>query len=514
MIESGFRSYRSRWLNRAAAILATLLLVAGTVACSDATPSETPATTVPQPTKTAAVAPATPEPRTTTVPSKTVLEPTTPTATPTPTATVTPAQPSPSPTSVRPAPGDAEAVAVASAELYNLLSELVDELGHRVAGTSEELNAAEHLKTRLDAMGYSAEIQSFTFERFDIERYMRTRGENAKIVVESPVQLEFPSLLLSTTPVGWMDSGTLIPLGQGRSEDLPDNGLTGKIVLIQVDDLPLDSSQTLQALLDKVDTAAVAGAAAAVISGDVTGLGRYFPLVAAKSSIPALILPDGEAGDQLAAMSAAGEVILSVRIETEVLESRNVIAQLTGQGDSVVVVGSHYDIVPQTETGANDNASGNAIVLSLAKALAGKSLPFTVQFAFFGAEELGLYGSAHYVAALNDSELGRVRAMLNFDVVGTGPSVAVFGNSDLTAMALETAEALDIQTQIGALPPGASSDHKSFQRVGVPVLVIYASDFSRIHSPEDRLEFIQPYRLGEGFLVAGALLRSSRFPPQ
>ena len=514
MIESGFRSYRSRWLNRAAAILATLLLVAGTVACSDATPSETPATTVPQPTKTAADAPATPEPRTTTVPSKTVLEPTTPTATPTPTATVTPVQPSPSPTSVRPAPGDAEAVAVASAELYNLLSELVDELGHRVAGTSEELNAAEHLKTRLDELGYSAEIQSFTFERFDIERYITTRGENAKVVVESPAHLEFPGLLLSASPTGGMDSGTLMPVGQGRSEDLPDDGLAGKIVLIQPGDIPFHDPQTLRPLLAKVDAAAAAGAVAAVISGNVTGSERYFPLLVAKLSIPTLVLPDREAGDQLAAMSVAGEVILSVRIETEVLESRNVIAQLTGQGDSVVVVGSHYDIVPQTETGANDNASSNAVVLSLAKALAGKTHPFTVVFAFFGAEELGLHGSAHYVAALSDSELGRIRAMLNFEVVGTGPSVAVFGNSDFTTMALEAAEALGIQAQMGALPPGAASDHQSFERVGVPVLVTYATDFSRIHSPGDRLEFIQPERLGEAFLIAEALLRSSKFPPQ
>ena len=48
------------------------------------------------------------------------------------------------------------------------------------------------------------------------------------------------------------------------------------------------------------------------------------------------------------------------------MESRNVVAELEGEGDGVVVVGAHYDVVPQTETGANDNTSGTAVVLSLA----------------------------------------------------------------------------------------------------------------------------------------------------
>ena len=103
------------------------------------------------------------------------------------------------------------------------------------------------------------------------------------------------------------------------------------------------------------------------------------------------------------------EIVVSVQIKTKMVESQNVIAVLEGGGDGVVVVGAHYDIVPQTELGPNDNATGNAIVLSLAKALAAESLPYTVEFILFGAEEIGLYGSARYIGAQSETEPGQIK---------------------------------------------------------------------------------------------------------
>jgi aminopeptidase YwaD len=193
------------------------------------------------------------------------------------------------------------------------------------------------------------------------------------------------------------------------------------------------------------------------------------------------------------------------------MQSQNVVAELASREEGLVIVGGHYDVVPQTEAGANDNTSGVAVVLSLAEALAGRTLPFSVMFMAFGAEEVGLFGSGHYVSSLGDEELGSIKAMLNFDVVGTGPSIAVVGDGSLTGLALETAASLGINAERGMLPPGASSDHQSFQQVGVPVLVIWATDPSRIHTPQDRLEFVQPERLGDSFLVAQELLQSLEF---
>ena len=506
------------WMCRRLTVLAACIMVTVLIACSDAPPADTPVPTAP-PAETAVPATPTLEPSPTPVPATVVPTPivragsfppastigaTAVTAAPFPTATAEPPQPTV-------APFVSEAHRAASERVFTLVEELSEELGHREVGTPEELRAAENLKERLDAMGYSAEIQSFSFEFFDIALYMQTRGANAKVVIKSPMQAEFPGLPLTTTPAGGMDFGSLVLVGQGRTEDLPAGGLEGKVVLIQPGDVALDDSQALRTLLAKVGNAAEAGAMGAVISGNIMGLNRFVPLIAAESTIPALVLPVAAMGEQLSAMADAGEVSLSVSIETEVMQSQNVVAELKGRGEGLVIVGGHYDVVPQTKAGANDNTSGVAVVLSLAEALAGRTLPFSVMFMAFGAEEVGLFGSGHYVSSLGEEELGSIKAMLNFDVVGTGPSIAVVGDEPLTVLALETAASLGINAERGMLPSGASSDHQSFQQVGVPVLVIWATDPSRIHTPQDRLEFVQPERLGDSFLVAQELLQSLEF---
>ncbi len=61
---------------------------------------------------------------------------------------------------------------------------------------------------------------------------------------------------------------------------------------------------------------------------------------------------------------------MSVTVEVGNLESQNIVAEMRGAGNDLVIVGAHYDIVPTTPAGANDNTSGVAIILSLAKALA------------------------------------------------------------------------------------------------------------------------------------------------
>ena len=473
--------FQQTW--RRLGILAALLTVLAGMACAAATPTPSPTATARPPAATVALA-ATPMMPPSTVPST--------------------AAPSPAPT----APDE---LAVASEETFSLLEELLAELGHRESATAQELRAAEHLEVRFEEMGYAAEIQPFTFQHFDFAHWASYSGrENAMAVVESPVEMKLPGLLLTTTPNGRMNSGPLTPVDLDGKNGLAKGELDGKIALIQPGGIRLDDLQSLQ---DQVNEVAAAGAAAALISGTwIGGQGYqgYRPLLAAESAIPALLFLQ-QIGEVLDELLAEGEVILSVKIDTQELESRNVVAELKGSGDAVVIVGAHYDIVPQTVAGANDNGSGTAIVLSLAEALAGRPLPFTVRFISFGAEELGLYGSSHYVASLSEPERSRIKAMLNFDVVGTGPWLAVSGPQELTGKALYLAAALGVYAQIGSLPPGASSDHAAFERVGVPTLLFFSPDISRIHTPEDRLEFVRPELLGGAFLVAEALLQSPGF---
>ena len=109
---------------------------------------------------------------------------------------------------------------------------------------------------------------------------------------------------------------------------------------------------------------------------------------------------------------------------------------------------------------------------------------------------------------------GTEKAKLNFDVVGSGGYTAVSGDPHLIEGALKLARELQLQAQSGSLPYGATSDHAPFEIAGVPVLFLWAPDISRINSPRDTLEFVDPRRLGETFLLAEALLTSPEFPLQ
>ena len=104
----------------------------------------------------------------------------------------------------------------------------------------------------------------------------------------------------------------------------------------------------------------------------------------------------------------------------------------------MVVLGAHYDTVPEV-AGVNDNGSGTAIVLSLAEALAGKSLPFDVKIIDSGSEELGLLGSRHYIESLTQAELKRTKGMLNFGAVGTGLTLSILRDQQYIDLALEFA---------------------------------------------------------------------------
>ena len=99
----------------------------------------------------------------------------------------------------------------------------------------------------------------------------------------------------------------------------------------------------------------------------------------------------------------------------------NVIAETaTGRADRVVVVGAHLDSVAEGP-GINDNGSGSAAILEIAIQMAELDIEprNKVRFAWWGAEELGLFGSIHYVERLTKPEIQNIALNLNFDMVGS-----------------------------------------------------------------------------------------------
>jgi hypothetical protein len=143
------------------------------------------------------------------------------------------------------------------------------------------------------------------------------------------------------------------------------------------------------------------------------------------------------------------------------VEGENIIVPL-GKGSRHLVVGAHYDAVPNSP-GANDNGGGVAVVLGLIRTLKEYGWNVTVDFCFFDREEVGLVGSAVYVREFRDRQ--RHLAMVNLDVEGTGEELYIgpVGGGD-DEMLMKFVRSARDQTALPSFEHRLypSSDHLSF----------------------------------------------------
>ena len=405
------------------------------------------------------------------------------TAAPTPTATAipTPPPPTPSPT-LEPAPTAAPAptlTPVPSAladDTFAFLEQLTLEYSPRESATDEELAAARFLKSRFEDLGYETHLQEFTVGPLLKSKLVITSGSVNEEMWSRPMSKSKESVA----------SGILRFAGKAFDEDIPADGLEGAIVLIERGEITFE---------EKVERVAEAGAVGAVVFNNRPG--RYYGDLRNQSTIPAVAISRGD-GRDLLDLIEQGDAEAQVAVKSETLPSRNVIAEMPGSNDAskTVVVGAHYDTVPGSP-GANDNASGTATIMTIARQVAGNSYPFTVRFILFGAEEVGLFGSRHYVDTLSPEEIDNTVAMLNFDSVGSGGGFGVLGDGGLTQETLRLGEQFGPKlVRPTTLPPNVGSDHVPFEAADIPVMFLISDDSTRIHTPEDKLKWIEPNLLG------------------
>jgi hypothetical protein len=226
-------------------------------------------------------------------------------------------------------------------------------------------------------------------------------------------------------------------------------------------------------------------------------------------------------------------------------ESRNVLGYLTGSNrppmDDVVVVGAHYDHVGRRGEdiyrGADDNASGVAVLLEVARALASRrpELGRSVAIVFFGAEELGLLGARAFVGEPPPRDgvavtppfmsADRIAVMVNLDMVGRPLIDHIAASIPLRALAIDAERSLGViglQNRpamrqlvdqafepegirvLGTedLPGVLSSfvetmsdgrgDSFPFERVGVPALFFSNGSHADYHEPSDEAHRLRP----------------------
>ena len=195
------------------------------------------------------------------------------------------------------------------------------------------------------------------------------------------------------------------------------------------------------------------------------------------------------------------------------LSSRNVVAIKPGTNASspILVLGGHFDTVA-AGPGANDNASGTAVLLTVAKEMAQVNLGYEIRFVAFGSEEIGLIGSREFISRLSSEDKVRIQAMLNFDALGGGSTSTLIGSPDLVRTASTIAGLAGIRTRESEEPPNSTSDHFNFQREGISVLYFGGDDYSLIHTPQDTIENITPRLIGEAALIGYLMTRQIASP--
>ena len=305
---------------------------------------------------------------------------------------------------------------------------------------------------------------------------------------------------------------TLVPaLAGARAGDAAHAELTGRALVIEgtaphPHTAPPDAHRV-------ASSAAAMGAAALILL-----LGPSDPLPSldaerrAALAIP-LIAVRGDAADRVRTAAATGAAAtIATAVEPVRREARNVAALLPGTGPPggrTLVIGAHYDhlgfggegslspnAAGQVHNGADDNASGTAVLIEAARRLAeGPPLAQDVLFIAFTGEERGLWGSAHYVASPLRPLEGTV-AMLNLDMVGR------VKDDRLTVFGTGTAEEwTDILTRVNDRIPApldlrlnsdgfGASDHSSFYARGIPVLHFFSNTHPEYHRVEDDWELV------------------------
>ncbi len=182
--------------------------------------------------------------------------------------------------------------------------------------------------------------------------------------------------------------------------------------------------------------------------------------------------------------------ITKININTESVfyknyKTQNIVGFLKGtqSTDSTIVITAHYDHLGKMGKntlfpGANDNASGIALLLDLAKHYSNKKhLPkYNLLFIAFGAEEIGLLGSKFYTEN-PILPLPKIKFMLNFDLAGTGDDGIKVVNSTQFTTEFNMLKKLNKQNSLLPLvsprAPACNSDHCYFYQKGVPVFYIY-----------------------------------------
>lgn len=432
----------------------------------------------------------------------------------------------------------ADAVARMQEDVAYLAS---DELEGRQPGTKGEDLAAAWIEQRFISLGLrpmwdnSSYRQPFTFPEAVLAGKKTALALPGAALVRNedwyPLQQSAPAADLKNLPVQDAGFGIHAP-DLNYSDYLPEASYAGKALLISYSSPdgvhPHSKYIAYHDLGLRVEQAAKRGAAAVIVYNPDPALPD--PQMSFKSlragPIPVVFVTTAQAD----AIRKAGVIR---RLRLDLRETRrsgqNIAAVLDNGAAETVVIGAHYDHLgygdegsryrgePAIHNGADDNASGTAAILEMARYLAlnGVQERYNYCFIAFSAEERGLLGSKYFTANSPLAQ-GRVNYMINLDMVGRldaakGLSLNGTGTSPRWAEALAALKCFpyEIKTTESGVGP---SDHTSFYLQDIPVLHAFTGAHEDYHMPSDDAGKVNYAGMGQvvGFLESLILYLDAR----
>lgn len=272
-----------------------------------------------------------------------------------------------------------------------------------------------------------------------------------------------------------------------KGDVMPNVNEPDNIWLINVAEMDTDNHNTmLEQYLQQTRIAEKSGASGVVFYNGketVEEVMKWLEQHPPATGIPAVWV-SSEISRKLNAEDASGfQVNLQVAFKAIKRSGTNVIGYINNKAPRTIVIGAHYDYPGwETTAKAEDNASGTAALLEIARLLAGSRLHNNnyVIVAFSGKEQ-GLSGSK-YFASHNTMNLSQVNYMINMDGIGqltpgTALQIGGTGTSPGWAAILQQATTKELPLVYDSTGIN-NSDHASFYKKNIPVLYFYASNTS------------------------------------
>jgi Peptidase family M28/PA domain len=346
--------------------------------------------------------------------------------------------------------------------------------GSREAGTRGYEQSVAYVVRQLRQAGYRPRLHPFAFDFFRERRPPRLELVAPRVERYRPKQ-DFVTMRYSG---GGVVTAAVVPVEPNSPSSGCDRSQfasfpRGAVALVR---------RGVCFMAQKARNAKAAGASAVLIVNEGTP-GRTAPilgtLIRPGIGIPVLGVSSA-LGNELA-RTAGARVRINVSAVTTRTRSVNVIADLPGRRAGAILLGAHLDSVANGP-GINDNGSGSALVLELARQARrlGVRRARGLRFAFWGAEELGLVGSSAYVQSLGARQRAQLLGVLNFDMVGSRNFGRFVYDGDAEPPGSARIEQLfrayfAAQRQpVDEISIRGSSDHAPFSQAGVPVGGVFA----------------------------------------